>query len=1006
MDITVGSAFDAAQFATVLAAGAELRWDDPREVHRVVARFTDAPPTGLKVQYWRSAWPQRRLPKDSVPAGGEVGWWELGDWFNGEWQTADVDTEVDGTAAVMTFRPLNEREFTDLDDFPVTFRTTQRLRLLADGGVHGPTSLEAYTDSVWTTTAVTVLFETAPEAKSAFDAHNGHVADADRRGLKAFVLDLATTTNPDPNTYDKTGLTIRGDATATILTQDLADGPVYVPDCGLCVVAGRDDRDYEAVAAEALARGRRGVREAVEALPEQTWSRAWSQMPAKRKGLYLPLAVDGGRHKFAWNPDGSFLYRADNARLTRCPGADTPRLNRDAERLHISLGLSDEPGERTIEDQYLPIGVASWDVDGVRVRQTAFATSIGGTDADGDPPAGDVPAVLMTRLVFENPSSEESETRLALRVTAQDAREDIHCAPDGSILAGDRLRALVEWTGRGQTIADGDGVSLVATVPAGEDVTLVMKAPFLSPEGAELDRLRSLDFAAEHGSVAGYWRRRLGEGSSLATPEPMLNEFYRAHVGHLLINCDFAPGSPSRLARVGSFSYGVFGNEACMMILDLDRRGYHAEARVCLDALLAGQGTEPLPGNFASQEGVLYGALGYEQGGYNQHHGWILRTLVEHFRFTRDDEWLRSVDAQLVAASDWIIRERVRTLPGGEAAYEGPGAGLLPHGSLEDIGSWWQWLSTNVYSWQGLDAAGWALTTVGHPDGERISRDADDFRRDLLDAFTDAMRRSPVVRLRDGTSVPHFPSRPRRRGRSFGWICEVLEGAIHLLIAGLIDPTSREAEWILDDYEDNLYISEHYGYAVDDFDRQWFDRGGFSLQACLLLGVEPYLYRDDVKGALRALFNAAAAYYYPDTRMITEHALTLGEWRGDHYKSSDEANVAGWLRYLFVREEGDDLILGQAVPREWLAPGNRVGIRNAATHFGPMSVFYEAEDDAITARVDAPRRNPPHSIRLRFRPPHARPIDSCAVNGRPCAEFDAEWVYLPGDIGDARVRVV
>jgi len=49
-----------------------------------------------------------------------------------------------------------------------------------------------------------------------------------------------------------------------------------------------------------------------------------------------------------------------------------------------------------------------------------------------------------------------------------------------------------------------------------------------------------------------------------------------------------------------------------------------------------------------------------------------------------------------------------------------------------------------------------------------------------------------VVRLRDGTAVPHFPSQVHRRGRSFGWICETLEGALHLIITRAIDPKSQE----------------------------------------------------------------------------------------------------------------------------------------------------------------------------------------------------------------------
>src|SRR5512136_1983854 len=133
-----------------------------------------------------------------------------------------------------------------------------------------------------------------------------------------------------------------------------------------------------------------------------------------------------------------------------------------------------------------------------------------------------------------------------------------------------------------------------------------------------------------------------------------------------------------------------------------------------------------------------------------------------------------------------------------------------------------------------------------------------------------------------------------------------------------------------------------------------------SMQACLLLDVEPYLYRDEPKHALRALFNGQAVSYFPDVRLNTEHALpAMGDWRGDHFKSSDEANCAGWLRYLFVREDGDTLLLGQAVPRDWLTAGKICGIENTGTHFGPASVRYTAQERQIVATIVGPRRNPP-----------------------------------------------
>jgi hypothetical protein len=227
---------------------------------------------------------------------------------------------------------------------------------------------------------------------------------------------------------------------------------------------------------------------------------------------------------------------------------------------------------------------------------------------------------------------------------------------------------------------------------------------------------------------------------------------------------------------------------------------------------------------------------------------------------------------------------------------------------------------------------------------------------------------------------------------------------LHLLITGALDPRSPEAEWILKDYEDNLYLSNQYGYTLDEFDKYWFSRGGMSMQACLLLDVEPFLYRDDVKHALRATFNAIAVSHFPDVHMNTEHALPeMGDWRGDHYKSSDESNACGWLRFLFVRESGKELLLGQAVPRDWLQPGKTCGIERAATYFGPASVLYTATENQVSAKVSGPTRNPPEQIRLRFRTPGQRPLQAVTVNGKVWKKTQGDWVLLPGNVGEAEV---
>lgn len=1000
----IGQSFNAAPWSVPLEKDLGMAWDDPREIHRVLVEFRGDAPKDLQLQYWRHRWPENRVPKDRVPEGGSVGWWELGNWYVGDWQTADASVSVQGSRAEITFKPVNATEFPAIQDFPAEYRTTFKIRLVSGQPLPAMERWAVETDSTWDQTTITVLLASPVSSDPVFESFNGVVESVEKMDATRYRVSLWRATNPDPNSFDKTLLTIKTDRIVTVLLEDLARGPVCVADLGLCVASGEESRDYTGVLAEIKAKAGIGIHEAVSELPEQTWDRAWARMARKTSGICLPLGTDGGRHHFRLDPDGSFTFRTNNHFLFKCRGKDTERLEQDRPMLHLSFDLPAELTNRTIEDGIMPIGISEWTVGSVKITQTAFVTVLEGTRSDAPAPEGDATGICLSGFRFENLTSQAQSVDFPIRALAEDQPEILKSDDQGLIWAGDRLRALIQADGdvAVQTV---DGVvRLRFSVPASGSQGFVLKIPYVWLKKEEIQTLRSLDFDREHQEVASYWRERLQQGMKLLTPEPMLNEFFQAHVGHLLINCEKEPKSKVRFARVGSFHYGVFGNEACMMIVDLDRRGYHQEAEESLEAFLKYQSTEPLPGDYSSQEGILYGTSGYECGGYNQHHGWTLWCLVEHYRFTRDEAWLKKNASHILSASEWIIRERQRTLDRKDL-----GAGLLPHGSLEDIGDWWQWLSTNVYSWRGLDAAGWALAQIQHPEAERVQRLAAEYRQSLLKAFLGARDRSPVVQLRDGTYVPHIPSHVQRRGRSFGWICETLEGEIHLLIGGVLDANSQQGSWIVNDYEDNLYLSPHYGYQIQDYEKNWFDWGGFSMQACLLFHVEPYLYRDEPKQALRGIFNAIAADYFPDTRMGCEHALpTLEEWRGDHYKSSDEANATGWLRKMFVREEGEDLLLGQAIPGDWFAAGQKIGVERASTYFGPMDLLFETDGKGIVARIDPPRRNPPSRIKLRFgmrHPSKSQGDDVVQVNNKPWKDWDDRWIYLPGNIGKVEVRL-
>jgi hypothetical protein len=993
--------FDAAPFASSLPEGNGLIWEDPRELHEVTVKFAEKAPAQdqIHLEYWGSRWPEQHLPKDRSPGGGDVGWMELGNWYRGGWRRADADAKAGGSSITFTFRPVNAKEYSKLKDYPAEFRYTLKLHIVSESALPKIEQIEALTDSAVEPREMVLVWSERPGAEPTVSAFNGRITSNHHTSLRT-AIQADCVTNPDPNTFDRTLITVcNAKATFTFAPDDLKQGVLFLPNFGVAILPKGDNRDYSAIAAWQKSIQTKTLYERVREMPEQTWKAAWEGMPPKKSHIYFPLGLDGGRQRFLLQADGIVRFRLNDHYLEARPGQDTPLFKLEASPVRVGFGHYPQPSSRSLQESTIPICETTWETNGLTTRQTAFVTALRGLDASGAVPAADTTVVFMARFLFTNDSSVPQTAALPLSYFTGEAQQHLRIDDKGLIWLGENVR--------GEVMADNppqvnhDDILWNWRLGPGKATEVLVKLPYVVlSEKAEQESLAQLDFEKERKAVADYWRRRMDEGTQLVSPEPVLNDFFRADASHLLINCELEPNRSRRFARVGSFAYGAYGNESCMMVVDLDRRGYHREAQECLDAWLHYQGTVGLPGDFASQEGILYGTGGYESGGYNQHHGWILWMLSEHYRFTRDQAWLRSAAPGILAGADWIIRETKRTADRNELER-----GLLPAGSLEDIGDWWTWLSTSCYTWRGLDSAAWALEQIEHAEARRVRQEADAYHENLLTNFQKAAQRSPVVRLRDGTTVPHIPSYVQRRGRSFGWICETLEGSMHLLITGALDASSRQAEWILNDYEDNLFLSNQYGYTLDDFDKYWFGRGGMSMQACLLLDVEPYLRRDDVKNALRAMFNAIAVSHFPDVHMNTEHALPeMGDWRGDHFKSSDESNACGWLRQVFVREENEQLLLlGQAVPREWLKPGQKCGLKNARTHFGPMSLLYTGADHHISCQFDPPKRNRPKQIRLRFRTPGEQVIRSVTLNGKPWTNYRDDWVELPSNIGASDV---
>jgi hypothetical protein len=819
-----------------------------------------------------------------------------------------------------------------------------------------------------------------------------------------------------------------GDAFTISLVSLLGQGPIWFAEKGIFITAGDDATTPEQYIARC---GRlKTIAQRVMESPEQSYAGAFVGQP-RPHAVAWSLGFKHSRQRFWMDANGDLTLESGTVR--QLPAEDTRRYANGA-----------GPGDRG-QGRFF-FGLEGWMMLGrypdpapalaytlrarkgdIELEQTSLAAPLDGRVLDG-PIVGDRDLVCLVRFGLRNVGPRSQTAQLGLDYSSHSGRSPspygaghsrqsvsdwlVPDSPreklrfDGGLIRGtwhDRpvLRAWAETSMTGRE--KGAGLVFERELAPQESCELLLKVPFVSLDApGELAALRALRFDAMRHYLGEFWLREDRRGARIRTPVSQLDELHKAHLAHVQISDPAMPGEPELInTSVGTSTYSNCGNESCMINEELDQRGLAEDAGRRLEVWVRYQGTEPLIGRFSDQEGVLHGAGGYSfSASYTQNHGWILWRLADHFFYNRDRAWFAHVSPAILAACDWVFRQRRLTMTDLPAS-RGWEHGFLPASALEDVQEFHYWLTPNVMTWRGVDAAAAALEDYGHPEAIRIRREADAYGRDLRRGFETMRQYCPLVRLRNGRWVPYYPSRLYRRGRDVGWIRETLEGSVYLLLSGLYNSRGREAQWILDDYQDNRYMSPPYGYVITDEESDWFSRGGFSIQPNLLAGLLPYLDRDEPEVYLWMFFNAWAACYREETNAMIEHPMpVLGYANTAHPKTSDEANAVMWLRYIFVYGARDGLYLGRAVPRAWLAQADPIGVEDARTRWGRTSVTLipGAEGDTIRARVVLDlQKQPPRTV-LRLRHPRRKPISAVTINGREHRAFDAgkEDVDLTG----------
>jgi hypothetical protein len=1020
-----------------------LQWAEERDIFEVSVQFEKPYDIGrVSLEYWFQNWPYAppKMPTIEDP---------VDDPWQGRWIAAKTEASCEARTCRLTLMKLEEQENPLAGNLPgVRYRRAIRFRLVFPAGdLPAVESVKVFSESEVKRSTLRVVFDadrkppegTAP--KPDFRAYNGWIREVKPTDGGAIVV--VDGTDPRPaGSNDVTVVTVtRGKDSFSFCPADVEKGPMYVPDFHAYITRANDERPFskEVVKSGAL------IRERLVKEPEQTYGRASREIPpldpVERQGdrLYLPLAADASWQKFAFEWGGNVMI---SKRGTKAYGRELSRLTWPGDRIRWLIGTGSsatfrpksEDSTLSVLEGYLPVATARWSSGSIEYEQETFATTLTGPLSSEDPARSEqTPDALMMRIRAHNSGASPEPAHLWLRMQPEE-----QLAYVGGLLTADggrSTRAHVRPFTGSEAASDGKVVHAAITLPPGGDSVAFLTIPFIPGLTAEeRSWLMQLDYSAERARVVDYWRGVTARGIAFHVPEERFNVFAKGLICRIRISATKDPNSGLYMVPAASYNYKVYANEAAFQSQLLDVAGYPELSRTYLNTWPAVQGSKPFRGTFTDQRGVYHGAktgpeYDYTASDYNLDHGTVLWSLVEHYWMTRDQEWLKSVTPSLKKAADWVIDQRklTKVLDHGTPC---PEYGLLPAGHLEDNADWGHWFSVNAYASLGMTELAKALAETGDTDAARYAKEAAVYRADLRRAVDRAANAAPVIPLRNNTWVPYVPTRVHQRIRLFGPLRvgyysrypekalptyrlsatrELLYGPLILADTGIYDAREPLTRWVIDDWEDNTTMSEPLGLHVHGWvdEDLWFSRGGMVFQANLQNPIRAYVRRGEARAAIRNLYNNFVSCYYPAVNVFTEE---YRQWRspsGPFYKVPDEAKFVHRLRDMLLTEYDGDLLLAPATPERWLAQGQEIQVRNAPTHYGPLSFTLRGGDGEARGTIELPERNPYRHAWLTVRAPEGRKIGSVSINGKPWTDVDATQnrIRLPKQKGAMEVVV-
>ncbi len=552
-------------------------------------------------------------------------------------------------------------------------------------------------------------------------------------------------------------------------------------------------------------------------------------------------------------------------------------------------------------------------------------------------------------------------------------------SPDKQLYAYVRLKARPTAQTRGSGKVP-DIVSLMTpdeklrmdftTVRDASSAQVWLKFPW--PKPSEAVAVTPAEFEKTLKSTSEFWQKQIAQAARFEVPDKRVSEAYRAWIAYSKLIVDKINGIYEPHDGAGFYEEN-YGYSALLHCIALDQYGLHAKAEQYLDSIL----------HFQQPSGL------YTQNFGLPDQGTLLIALAEHYRLTGDTKWLRRVAPNMIRAGNWLIEQR-RNAP-----KEGITKGLIKFRPYCDYAEPEYNYYSEAYCCVGLEDAAFALKAIGMTeDAARFAAEAKQYRADIL-ASMDAA----VIKRPDITMLPLVPDTHRllkmssyTGGEYYGLVASCL------LDSGFLPANDKRVSLIID-------LMEKRKGLIAGLCK--FGPGGID-HAYTYGYLMTHMQRGDARKVLLGFWSMLAYGMTRDTYSGVECTSIVNGanyWTLPHlYSCTQQLRL---LRNMLLREDGDTLRIGNAIPRAWLTDGKKIKVDKAPTRFGATSftITSATAKDRIQINLTPPARKAPKLIHITLRHPSQAPIRSVLVNGRKWTKFTKDSIELTGIAKPVKVEV-